>query len=390
MNEQDIGFFPDEKIHTRLQKMQHHSMMQALLHYAFPNKRTEEITAILDSCHSTRDFQAKVIYPALQRLLDEHSEGLTTGGFDKLKKDAAYLYISNHRDIVLDTGLTNYALLEKQMTMTASAIGDNLVSSEWLLEFSKINRNFLVRRGLSPRETLLSSRHLSRFIANLILKDKQSVWIAQREGRAKEGNDVTHPGVIKMLTLAKDQQEKGLDHLLKLKLVPLAISYELDPTDHLKVRELLAASKGAKYEKEKGEDFQSILAGLLGQKKRIHIQAGKLMNDEIQAILQSVETESRHGQVLSRLIDREIQRNYRLWPTNYIAFDELFGTDRYACQYTKEEKQVFLDRMERKLAAIPDPDAGSIFLRMYANPVVNKEQWHDSQSVQEVVEAAIK
>lgn len=390
MNKQDIGFYPDQEIHARLQRMQHHPMLQALLDYAFPGKRPEEIAAILDSCHSTRDFQAKVIYPALQRLLNEHSEGLAAGGFEQLEKDTPYLYLSNHRDIVLDTALTNYVLLEKEMVMTASAIGDNLVPSEWLLEFSKINRNFLVRRGLSPRETLLSSRRLSQFIADLIQENNRSVWIAQREGRAKEGDDVTHPGVIKMLTLAKGGQEKGLDHLRQLHLVPLSISYELDPTDHLKVRELLAASKGEEYEKEEGEDFRSILAGLLGQKKRIHIQAGKVMNGEIQAIVESVETESRHAQALSRLLDREIQRNYRLWPTNYIAYDQLFGTRQYAGYYTQPEKQAFLNRMERKLSAVEDPDAAPIFLRMYANPVINKEKWRDNQSVQEVVEAAIK
>lgn len=374
MNKNDISFYTDEEVHGRLRGIQSNPMMQVLLNYTFPNKQPEEIAAVLDACRSTRDFQAKIIYPALQRLLRETSDGLSTGGFDRLEADRPYLYISNHRDIVLDTSLTNFVLLEKDLVMTASAIGDNLVKNDFLLQFAKINRNFLVRRGLSPRETLMSSKHLSQFIEGLILRDHRSVWIAQREGRAKNGNDTTHQGVLKMLSLAKDRNEKGLCQIQKLNLLPLSISYELDPTDHLKVKELLAAEQGIPYEKEEGEDFQSILAGFLGQKKRIHIQAGEMLNEQIRAIALSEEPEAKQFQELSQLIDREIQTNYRLWPTNYIAYDELFQVEKYAGFYTAAERKAFLERMESRLEKIEEPKARSLFLQMYANPVLNKRR----------------
>src|SRR5690606_19143080 len=173
----------------------------ALLQFSFPEKSFKEIEEIVYTCHSIRDFQTKIIYNTVQRVLEKSSEGLTNSGFDKLDKSQSYMYISNHRDIILDTCLLNVVLYEQDLKMTASAIGDNLVKKPFLLLLSRINRNFLVKRGLGPREMLQSSQKLSEYIKHLLLEEKRSVWMAQRQGRTKDGNDTTQQGVLKMLAM---------------------------------------------------------------------------------------------------------------------------------------------------------------------------------------------
>ena len=371
MNIESIRPYQDDEVREILLKYAQHPKLQALLDYAFPHKNNEYFVEVLSACHSIQDFHATIIYPALQRILDETTEGLTTSGFDELEKDKSYLYISNHRDIVLDTSLTNLVLLEKEMVMTSSAIGDNLVQEEFQLIFSKLNRNFLVERSLSPRDMLLSSKNLASYILHLIQNENRSVWLAQREGRTKDGNDKTNQGILKMLSMAKERGEEALEFLKKLRIVPLSISYEYDPTDYLKMPALLASYYEQEYVKTKDEDFNNIMTGVLGQKKRIHIAAGKVLDIELTNIAKNAQNTNLQLQEVAKCITERIHQLYRLWPTNYIAHDLLFESDEYQHKYTGAQKTTFQARVAKKTDA-ENPVIVKKFLSMYAYPVLNK------------------
>lgn len=344
-------------------------MIKALLNFSFPDKPEQAIHEILDSCHSIRDFQSKVIYYSVRNVIERSSEGFSTSGFDKLDAKTPYLFISNHRDIILDTSLLNVALFENKLIMTASAIGDNLVRKPFLLALSKLNRNFLILRGQSPREMLMSSKNVSTYIKELLQKENRSVWIAQREGRTKDGNDKTQQGVLKMLGLASDEDEL-VNYFKKLKIVPVAISYEFDPTDILKMPELLAKHYDQEYVKTSNEDFNSILKGALGQKKRIHIAAGEIMVQALNEIADSDETANKKLQLVADKIDAQIHKCYKLWPSNYIAYDLLNNATRFADKYTEKELRQFQRRIEKRVDKNHEA-ALKNFLAMYANPVNN-------------------
>ena len=362
--------FYDSEVNEALRSVINHPMMKALMSFTFPEMSEEEWKAQLLRTHSKRDFQANFIYHAIHMILQKSSEGLTTSGFENLEPHTSYLYISNHRDIILDTSLLNVTLLEKGLTMTASAIGDNLVQKPFLLTLSRLNRNFLVQRGLSPRELLQSSKLMSEYMYHLIRRENRSVWIAQREGRTKDGNDATQQGVLKMLTMANEGQPLT-EFFRKLKIVPVSISYEYDPTDALKMPQLLAKANDEVYVKEKNEDFNNLLSGIIGQKKRIHLHVGKVIDAELDDIAALTDNANKQIQALTQVLDEAIIKGYKLWPTNYIAYDLMHGTTEFADRYTEKEKQVFERRLEMRI----DEDNKILrdgFLAMYANPVVNK------------------
>ena len=377
-NYDDIRFFEDNEVRDALKDYVKHPMIKALLQFTFPNDTYEKIEEKVLGCNSIRDFQTKIIYYTVQKVLAKSSEGLTFSGFDKLDKDESYLYISNHRDIVLDTCLLNVVLYESNLRMTASAIGDNLVKKPFLLALSRLNRNFLVQRGLGPREMLKSSQKLSEYIRKLILEEKRSVWMAQREGRTKDGNDQTQQGVLKMLAMAR-QEESPAEYFGKLKIVPVSISYEFDPTDVLKLPEILAKRMETIYIKSANEDFKSIIKGALGDKGRIHISAGKLVKN---GILQELEEKNapvnEQLQELTTYIDSRIHKNYRLWPANYIAFDLLNSSSMYEEKYTAKEKRQFERRLNRRVDIKNSLEVNS-YLLMYANPVVNQNNLNVGQ-----------
>jgi 1-acyl-sn-glycerol-3-phosphate acyltransferase len=368
--------FYETEVNDAIQDVVHHPMMKALMNFTFPNLPDEVWKEQLLRTHSTRDFQCNFIYKALQKVLEKTSDGLTTSGFEKLEKNTAYMFISNHRDILLDTSLLNACLFEHKLVMTASAIGDNLVQKSFLRSLARLNRNFLVQRGLSPREMLQSSRLLSEYISKLLQHENRSVWIAQREGRTKDGNDATNPGVLKMLAMASDE-ENLMDYFKKIQIVPVSISYEYDPTDALKMPQLLAEAKQEIYIKEKNEDFINLMSGIMGQKRRIHIHVGDVLIHELDSIKDQHENSNKQILALAQVIDDTILSNYKLWPTNYIAYDILNQTDTYSHLYTENEKSLFERRLERRIDH-NNPLALQSFLAMYANPVVNKLKYENA------------
>ena len=365
-----IRFYHDDEVAKVLQNISHHPMVKSLIDYTFPDYTEEQVQTLINSIKTIRDFQSKIIYYTLQRVLENSSEGLTSSGFENIDDTTSYLFISNHRDILLDTSFLNVLLLEHGKVMTGSAVGDNLVQKQLFMDLAKLNRNFIVKRGLSPRELLESSKLLSEYMYHLLNDENRSVWIAQREGRTKDGNDATHQGVLKMIGMACDEASM-MDYFKKLRIVPVTISYEYDPTDKLKMPQLMAKMADELYIKDKNEDFLNLMSGVVGQKKRIHLHIGEVLDAELNEIKNETTNVNKQIQLLAKIIDEKIINNYKLWPTNYIAYDLLNNTNTFEKEYTDKEKQLFLRRLELKVdknnEAIVDT-----FLEMYANPVVNK------------------
>ena len=368
--------FYDAEVNEAIHSAVNHPMMKALMEFTFPDVDEEVWKNQLKKTHSIRDFQCNFIYQSVKKVLEKSSEGLTTSGFEKLEPNTSYLFISNHRDIILDTSLLNVALFDHGLVMTASANGDNLVKKSFLKTLSKLNRNFLVQRGLPPRELLESSKLLSQYIGQLLLRENRSVWIAQREGRTKDGNDATNPGILKMLSMGSDEKNV-MTYFKKIKIVPVSISYEYDPTDALKMPQLLAEANAEIYIKEKNEDFMTLLSGIIGQKKRIHIHVCDVIDKELDIVEAEFDSSNKQVQAVAKLIDDAILKSYKLWPTNSIAYDLLHKTDKFKTYYTENEKSLFERRLEMKI------DENNLqmmesFLAMYANPVVNKSKYENA------------
>ena len=372
----NIRPFYDAEVNEAIHSSVNHPMMKALMDFTFPDVDDAVWKEQLKKTHSIRDFQCNFIYQSVQKVLEKSSEGLTTSGFEKLEKNTSYLFISNHRDIILDTSLLNVCLFDHGLVMTASAIGDNLVKKTFLKTLSKLNRNFLVQRGLAPRELLESSKLMSEYIGQLLLRENRSVWIAQREGRTKDGNDATHSGVLKMLAMGSDVP-KITDYFKKIKIVPVSISYEYDPTDALKMPQLIAEANDEIYIKEKNEDFITLLSGIIGQKKRIHIHVGDILEAELDKIAEEFDNNNKQIQAIAQAIDDSILQSYKLWPTNYIAYDLLHKTNNHKHLYTENEKSLFERRLEMRIDE-NNPLMMESFLAMYANPVVNKSKYENA------------
>lgn len=366
----NIKFYPDSEVNKVLLTLTSHPMFKELMSFTFPDKDETYFQQLFQSIHSIYDFQSKVIYHTMQRILEKTSESLTSNGFDEIQDDKSYFYISNHRDILLDTSLLNVKLYENNKIMTASAVGDNLVQKSFLMSLAKLNRNFIIRRGLSARELLQSSKAVSAYIHELLQHDNRSVWIAQRQGRTKDGWDETHTGVLKMIGMNCDE-DNLMDYFKKLRIVPVSISYEYDPTDKLKMPRLMAELSDEAYIKEKNEDFINLMSGVLGQKKRIHIEMGKPLDEEIEEIKNCQLNTTKQIQELAKILDKSIVKNYKLWPTNYIAYDLLHQTTNFQQKYTEEEKQLFLRRLELRVDKNNETMVNG-FLSMYANPVLHK------------------
>ena len=345
--------------------------MHQLLQFGFPKLSEQEQMKLFLSCKKIRDFQSRIMYPIIKSAINKSVTQLSDEGFEYLNPSQSYLFISNHRDIILDTSFLNVLLHEKGFKMTASAMGSNLVNTPFLLAFAKLNRNFIIHRGLSPRETLQKSQLVSKFIARCVIGKNRSVWIAQREGRTKDGDDRTQQGVIKMLSMNCPNNMSLMNYFKQLHIVPMAISYEFDPTDILKIPALLAQHHGVEYVKKENEDYNNIVQGLVGQKGCVHISVGRPLYEELDLIAEQEEHTNRQIQTLVELMDNRIHSQYKLFASNYIAYDLLNDMERFSDKYTEKELRQFERRLENR-----SNSEGNIsrkkFLEMYANPVINK------------------
>ena len=361
----------DREVAEVLLKIKDHSFMKAMLAYGFPNLSESERVRLLLSCKSIFDFQTKIMYQVVKKAAEKSIAEFTHEGFDRLDSQKAYVFISNHRDIVLDTSLLNVTLHDYNLKMTASAMGDNLLKKKYLRKLAMLNRNFVIFRNLPPREALEHSKVVSEYIRNCVFVDNRSVWTAQREGRTKDGNDRTQQGVLKMLSLATPEGISTLQYFKKLNIVPVSISYEFDPTDMLKIPALMAQHYGIAYVKSKKEDFENILQGWVGQKGRVHMSIGKPLDEELDQIEREHTHINRQLQAVAELLDEAIHTQYKLFPANYIAYDLLNSSDNYKDFYNDKEIRQFERRMSNRSKS-DDSLSQKKFLEMYANPVSNK------------------
>ena len=373
---EDIAPYDDAQYREKIAALVKEPGFEHAVRYVLPDVDYPEFTANLLKVSNQNDFQERVMGPFLELLVKTTTSGLSCDGLENINEGMNYTFITNHRDIVLDASFLNLCFIRANMPITQVAIGNNLLIYDWITDLVKLNRSFIVKRNNPLTEALLAARHLSAYIHYVINDRHESVWIAQREGRAKDSNDVTQESLIKMLGLEPGKSTK--DNVLGINLLPVSISYEYDPNDYLKAREFLLKRRDPDFKKSQRDDLFSMETGILKYKGRIHFRIGRCINAE----LEKSEGESRLEVVREtcRLIDRAIHCGYKIFPCNYIAYDEAEGSDQFADCYTREDVDQFNNYINRQLDRVDIPDVTAeereymraMMLGMYANPLRNQ------------------
>ncbi len=372
-NFDDIRPYHDSEVNHHLNILLNNSGFQWILDFIFKDeKKIQEARQLLSGIHTIKDLQANFMYSLIENLiLKPTTDGLTCSGLENLDKSKSYLIVSNHRDIILDSAILNYLIFKEGMNTTEVAIGDNLLIDEWIEHAVKLNRAFVVKRNLSVSELMVASRKLSTYIRQDITEKNISVWIAQREGRTKDGFDKTQLSILKMFNLSNEK--KFVEGFRELRIVPLSISYEIEPCGISKVDELYKKETEG-FTKTPEDDLKSMAYGLMKPKGRVHFSFGRPMKAAINE-MDKHELASEKIEALADYIDQRIYRNYKLWPNNFIAVDLLRGENKYSNEYTREQSDKFMGLVNDVLETVKG-DAGRIremFLQMYANPVINRE-----------------
>ncbi|MDG2245772.1 MAG: 1-acyl-sn-glycerol-3-phosphate acyltransferase [Flavobacteriales bacterium] len=378
-NFDDIRPFNETEVPEVIERMLKEPALYEMMRFVYPDLRDEDIQEMMREIKSTEEFQAEISGPAFKVITQTTTSGLTFSNIDNIKSDEAYLFLSNHRDIILDSALLNVSLLEMDFPTTQIAIGDNLLQHQLIKDIVRVNKSFIVNRNVNPKEMLLNSKRLSNYIHHTVCEDKTSVWIAHKEGRSKDGDDRTASGLLKMLS---GSEESIPDALKKLNIVPMVVSYEYDPCDVIKANELLATKDGGTYEKKPGEDYHSMLKGLTGHKGGINIAVGTKLQNSLEA-LPLDKPRNEQIRLLSAEIDKRMHEMYKLWPTNYIAYDLLTGKREFAQHYSGIQRIAFRNYIRGKALQLLlnrkgilkregfMKQAREVLLQMYANPVIN-------------------
>lgn len=370
----DISPYTDAEAVEALGKLADHPAVVEVSKAIFPNKEPEFLRKILKSVKSIDEFQILVMNKAVEWVLSTTAHNFSYDGIGNLKKiNGKFLAMSNHRDIILDPAITQVVLYRNAIPMTEIAVGSNLLTNKYIEYLIRSNRMIKVIRGINARQLYLSSQVLSKYIRECITSGRSSIWIAQREGRAKDGIDTTEQGLLKMLDMSGTAD--FTTNFEELNIVPLSISYEYEPCDILKARERLI-SRTQKYVKGSREDLISIMTGIEQQKGNIHLNIGSpLTHDEIEAA--SCCNKNDRYQAIRHAVDVRIIEGYKLWKTNYIGYDMVNHTFKYRDKYTPEDVAQFTDYVEHQLDKVEKSlcraDLRDIFLRIYANPVVSLE-----------------
>jgi len=371
-----IRSYEDKEVPAVLWRLSKDKGFLRLLNYFMQGVNEDKLIKLALSVKTIEQFQRHIIYPIAKSILKNSIKQLTYEGLENIDKNQSYLYISNHRDIILDSAILNMKLIENGYDTTEIAIGSNLLIYPWITDVVKLNRSFIVNRNIPGKGFYNQSLTLSAYIQHTLSHKKRSIWIAQREGRSKDGNDRTQPGLLKMLVLYPEIDDSNiLEKIKKLNIVPVSISYEYDPCDVYKTNELYVKSKGESYIKSKKDDIKNMISGLSGNKGNVHLSIGKPINNELSK-LKGPQTINELIKNVAELIDKEIHKNYKIFPTNYIAFDMLNETSNYLnVEYTKYERDIFIRYMNSRLSIINNDDSEElkkIFLGMYAIPLKNK------------------
>lgn len=369
-----ISPYSDEEASIALGKVADHPLVSQFSLKFFPDQSPDFLKGVLKSIKTVDQFQELVMSRFVEWVLEHTVDNFTCEGISNINPQKRFLALSNHRDIIFDPAIVQLILFKNNIPLTEIAVGDNLISGPAVEYLLRSNRMITVVRGISARELYISSQMLSKYIRLNITNQRSSIWLAQRQGRTKNGYDLTEQGLLKMLDMSGgDDFQKNFE---ELNITPITISYEYEPCDILKARELVI-SRDQKYVKAEGEDMNSIMVGIMQPKGNVHLQIAEPLTAAEIAQAAACDKNERY-QVIRQAIDNRVVAGYKLWKTNYVAYDILNQTDKYAQMYETADVEKFVAYMNRQLATVePELDQEALkttFLEIYANPVVNKEQ----------------
>ena len=372
----DIAPFNDEEAAAALSRLANHPNVPWVSKFLFPDKPSTLLKDVLLSIKTVDQFQQVVMSKAIQWVIDNTITEFTYDGIEKIKAlGTPYLAMSNHRDIILDPALTQMVLFWNKMPETQICVGDNLLKQKSVELLIRSNRMIKVIRGISAKELYLSSQVLSAYIRETITSGKASVWIAQRQGRTKDGIDVTEQGLLKMVDMSGG--EDFVKNFMDVHIVPLSISYEYEPCDIMKARETIIKRHTGTYVKGEDEDLQSIMLGIKQPKGRVHLQINEPLTEEEIREASYCDVKNDRYQAIRHAVDRRVISGYKLWKTNYMAYDMMNRCDKYASEYTPAEKEAFEGYLAQQLMRVESTldrhEVGEELLRIYGNPVLSKE-----------------
>lgn len=369
-NYDHIRPYYDQEVSGAIDQLLHDSSFMQLMKRYFIDQPDGFLTKKLRAIRSLLQFQEEMIYPPMKAIIANSSDGLTSSGFDALDKSKAYLFISNHRDIILDSALLNLILFEKGFNTTEIAIGNNLLLEPWITSLVKLNKSFIVQRDLTGRQQLEFSQQLSAYMRETITQRGTSIWLAQRQGRTKDGNDLTQSGLLRMLDISGSGTFE--ENFSELNIVPLSISYEFDPCDLMKLWELEPGSDDIPEEAHQQVDLSNMIAGITGRKGHMHFHAGTPIKAELSAIQANDNRKERLSQ-LAKVIDQQIYAGYQLRPIHFAAADLDSDENRWSDRYTVDDKAALLAYIDGQIATFPKhvADARAKMIRMYAWSVYN-------------------
>lgn len=376
---EDIAPYDDSTFKEKIKSLVKEPGFENAVKYVMPGVDYHALVEKLLSLDSQKQFQRDVMGDVLVSLEKATTSGIKLYGKENINPEKSYTFITNHRDIVLDASFLNLGFIREGLPITQVAIGNNLLIYDWITDLVKLNRSFIVKRDVKMARALEAAKQLSGYIHYTINHLHESVWIAQREGRAKDSNDLTQESLIKMLSLAGDGSVK--ENILSVNLCPVAISYEYDPNDYLKAREFLLKQRDPQFKKSQHDDLFSMETGILKHKGRVTFRVGECINAE----LEKFQSDNRQEIVREacRLIDAKIHQGYEIYQCNYIAFDEINDSDRFIGKYTTDDVEKFNAYIESQLGKVQDigeitPEERQymrhMMLTMYANPLKNKLQ----------------
>ena len=359
MNYDDIRPCTDAELPAAMQRIAQQSVLPQIIKFVYPDSDIQQEIARLRAIESIHDFQSTFMNDAIKRIIASTTDDFTYSGLNRLRRGGNYLFVSNHRDITLDAFLLQHLLLELKGDTSYIVFGDNLLAMPAAADLFRCNKLISMSRGGSPRAFYNSLHHLSEYIHQLVVEERHSVWIAQKNGRAKDGLDTTAPAIVKMLSLGSTKPPQ--EALADLHIVPMSISYEWDPCDTMKANELHLSSKGH-YTKAPDEDFTSVVTGIVGHKGRVHLNIGAPLTP---AELQPADGEDIFEHVAS-VLDSRIQHGYKLMPSNFAAYDLFNGVTRFRRRYSP----AIVRQLQERQSQLPDDDSRRLLLQAYANPVM--------------------
>ena len=360
----------DNEVPEAVARIASDSLFEPIVRYVFPNEDYKGFVDDFRLIASVYDFQAKVMDKAIGNIVRATAADLSYSGIDLIDPKKSYTYISNHRDIVLDSAILQTIFYANHIKTSEITFGSNLMRPQIVVDIGKINKMFKIIRGGTAKEIFVNSQNVSDYMRYAITHKNESTWIAQRNGRTKDGDDKTQVAVVKMLAMSSDKP--FADNLAEMNIAPIAVSYEYEPCDILKTREIYLSCKNGSYTKTANEDINSIITGITQYKGRIHYTICPPIGVDELARYDSASHNDKF-RLLAQDIDRRIYGGYRLFPNNYIAFDLLANGSDFASEYTHTQREAFISYTDKALSLLEGDrdELRNIFLGIYANPVGN-------------------